>query len=193
MNSKLTKERKEYISYVSTRVAAKFREDFSILQRGKRLSEDHRKKLSEAKLGRERKAFTEDTKNNISKGKKGKPFGTKIIDPNGKLYNTLTECSKAYDNIPISTLKFWAEHIPERGFKLYDEDTKKFVKDDSCLNLKVRSLETYKIKKVIDSNGVIYKSIKDCANKTKHTKKTISDWIHNHPEKGFKFYTEEDN
>ena len=147
MNSKFTKERGEYTAYVSVRVAAKFREEYSALQRGKRLNEEHRRKLSEAKLGRERKAFTEDTKNNISKGKKGKPYGTKIIDPNGKLYNTLTECSKAYNNISISTLKFWAENIPSRGFKLYNEETKEYVKDDSCLNNRVRSIESYKTKK----------------------------------------------
>ena len=105
----------------------------------------------------------------------------------------MTDCSKANGNIPISTLKFWAENIPERGFKLYNENTKEFVKDDSCLGNEIRPIDTYKVKKVIDSNGVIYESIKDCANKTKHTKKTISDWIHNHPEKGFKFYTEKEN
>lgn len=146
MNSKFTKERGKYISYVSTRIAAKFRGDFSLLQKGKRLNEEHRRKLSEAKLGKERKPFTESHQTNISKGKIGKPYGTKIIDPNGKLYNTLTECSKVY-NIPISTLKFWAEHIPERGFKLYNEDTKEFVKDDSCLSNRIRSIESYRTKK----------------------------------------------
>lgn len=40
---------------------------------------------------------------------------------------------------------------------------------------------------------MIYESIIDCARKTHHKFHTISDWIHNHPEKGFKFYTEKEN
>lgn len=166
---------------VSTKLLSKFRENLSILQKGKIFSKNHRAKISNAKIGKKRKPFTEDTKNKISKSKKNKSYGTKIIDPKGALYNTIAECSKVY-KVSQSTLKYWAVSIPERGFKLFNED----LDDINNFNL-VSSFNHPRATKVQGPDGTIYGSLTECARATKHDRHAIANWIKTRPEKGFKY------
>lgn len=48
-------------------------------------------------------------------------------------------------------------------------------------------------KKVIGPNGIVYDCLTNAGKAFGVTRKTIARWIINHPEKGFKFYTEENN
>lgn len=48
-------------------------------------------------------------------------------------------------------------------------------------------------KKVIGPDGTIYDCLTDAGKDYGVTRKTISRWIKNHPEKGFRFYTENNN
>lgn len=65
--------------------------------------------------------------NNPEKGFKYKDSLTKhaanakqVIDSDGIIYNSLTECSKI-NNISIGALKRWIKEKPEKGFKYYKE------------------------------------------------------------------------
>ena len=175
MYSKFTINRSDGIKRVSTRLLSKFREKYMISQKGKRLSKAHREKLSIAKLGKKRRAFSESTKENISLGKKNKRYGTAIMDYNGTIFSTLSDCSRAH-NIPSSTLKFWATNIPSRGFKLVE--------------LEKESYETHpRAKKIIGPDGTVYRSISECSRLTGHDRHAIAKWILNNPEKGFSYHT----
>lgn len=168
MISRYTKDRVRF----PTRLLAIFREEYAKLQKGKTLTKEHREKLSKAKIGRKRKDFSEETKKKISEGKRGKTFGTRVIDPKGVIYSSLSECSKVYE-VSQSTIHFWITKSPEKGFKFYNGDGFK--------------LHHPRARKIQGPNGEVYESLTDCSIRTNHDRHTISRWIKNKPEKGFKY------
>lgn len=96
------------------------RERMRIAQKDHIITEEQREKISNSHKGKKR-IISKETSNNISLGKKGKPYGTKIMDPDGIIHKTLKDCSLKYNYCP-STIKFWATKKPEKGFKLIQED-----------------------------------------------------------------------
>lgn len=158
----------------------------SICQKDRIITNEHREKLKKSGKGKHYN-FDKEHCNNISKGKKGKPYGTKVIDKDGNLFDTITSCADFYGYCQ-STIKFWIIEKPEKGFKLYKDGDKfknhynrfgELITNDSKPHPRYR--------KIIGPNGEIYNNIKECINKVGIERSTLLDWINNHPEKGFKF------
>ena len=134
-------------------------------------------------LGRVGMVFTEERKKKISESMKGKipskeaiekrkeSTGIKIQTPDGTIYRSLSECSKEL-GISSNKIKSLAED-PNSGYKIIAKMGQK--------------------KKVIDPEGNIYPSVAACAKHFNRDRKCIKNWIENYPEKGFKYYTEDDN
>lgn len=111
--------------------------------------------------------------NELSKGKRGRRYGTPVINnKTGKIYPTLAKCAEDL-GYSQATIKYWITNIPSRGYEFY--------------NGKVE-VDHPRQKKIIGPDGTIYKSMKECAEKTKHDRHTIRDWINNNPEKGYAYY-----
>lgn len=179
MNSKFTTGRVEERSRVSSRMFEFFRIRAGSLQKGKRLSDTHRKNLSKPKPSlRVKRPIVVGKK--ISNGKKGKSYGTKVIDTNtGKIYSTIEECSKDI-GYNASTIKYWITNIPSRGFSIYTGQT----------NIKANHPRA---RKVIGPDGTIYSSITECASKTGHDRHAISEWIKSNPQKGYSYLSDKTN
>ena len=80
---------------------------------------------------------SQSTKDKISKANKGKlvgeknpmygkfngdhPASKKVIDGNGKIFNSLNECAK-YHNLDRHTISKWIKNKPEKGYKFLDKD-----------------------------------------------------------------------
>jgi hypothetical protein len=174
MHSESTEGRKDI--RIPSRLFAYFRERAAEFQRGKIISEESRHKMSLAKLGKPQKKKAETGKH-ISEGKKGKPYGTRVLDTNtGKIYSTFQECSKDVGYC-AATIRRWVYNVPEKGFILYTGEGH-FVKhhrnEMSCVP-------------VIGPDGTEYRSMKECARKTGHELRTLKRWIETSPEKGFKY------
>lgn len=134
-------------------------------------------------LGRVGMVFTEERKKKISESMKGKTIsdetrekqrlarGVKIQGPDGTIYESVKECS---NKLNISSVKV------------------KLLLKDSNSGYKVLSIGA-KAKKVVDPDGEIHPSLKKCAEKYNRDPKCIKNWIENHPDRGFKYYTEDDN
>lgn len=152
------------------------------------ISDEHREKLSKAGKGKHYN-FDKSHCINISKSKKGMPYGSKVLDPFGNLFDTITSCANFYGYCQ-ATIRFWILNKPSKGFKYY-ENGDKFIKHynkfgelitkDDARNYHPRS------KKIIGPTGKIYQSMKECSNSTGHDRHTILDWIKHKPEKGYKF------
>lgn len=174
MNSKFTLGRNT--TKVSSRLFAYFRERSSSLQKGKYIKKDSREKMSKIKLGKSSKKPSNFGKH-VSEGKKNKPYGTRVLDTRtGKIYSTLQECGKDF-GYSASTIKYWINKIPERGLILYTGEG----------HLVEHHGNRKMAKPVIGPDGTRYKSLKDCARKTKHELRTLKRWIETNPEKGFKY------
>ena len=120
---------------ISTRYLAKLREEclgipkseetryrMRLAQKDHIITDNQRKKISNSHKGKIKILIdSKETGKNISKGKKNKPLGTKIMDPDGIIHKTLKDCSIKYGYCP-STIKYWAVKKPEKGFKLIEED-----------------------------------------------------------------------
>jgi hypothetical protein len=110
---------------------------------------------------------------NISKSKKGRSYGTSVMDPNGIIYRTLRECASVY-NVTADTIKNWAtRYSDKKGFRLV-ESTEKLS-------------TTAKSRKVISPDGVIFDSVTKCSEFLGIDRHKVSNWIKNNPEKGFKY------
>ena len=174
MSSKFTEGRKNEVKGTSGKLFEFFRKRANELSKGKSLSTLHRNNLKKPKPSL-RKNRPESVGQKISKGKRGKRYGTPVIDNNtGKIYPTLAKCAEDI-GYSQATIKYWITNIPSRGYEFY--------------NGKVE-MDYPRQKKIIGPDGTIYKSMKECAEKTKHDRHTIRDWINNNPEKGYAYYIE---
>lgn len=101
---------------------------------GKKLSEEHKRKISEATKGRERKPMSEETKRKVSKAKKGVKLNlsdeqrekrklqvSQILRTNGKkvkctetgkIYDTIAKAAKE-NNINEGNLRYWLNIRPD--------------------------------------------------------------------------------
>jgi hypothetical protein len=165
MTSTFTEDR----SNLSLRSLALSRELFSNVQKGKRLTEQHRKNIGKSNKGRKR--VQTSWGNKISEAKKGKAYGVSVKDPKGNIFRTLSDCAKEY-NVSAETIKYWITNIPSRGFSLIESK---------------EILSTSKGRAVICSDGTIYSSITKCSKAIGVDRHTLSNWVKNFPEKGYKF------
>jgi len=195
----------------NTRMAAWLREKMSKEKKGKKVPKEIVEKHRQSLLGYK---HTEETKENMSKGqlrrfknmsveerlefseknssrlhpeewrktvsekvKKTKSLKTKeekitrarrIKGPDGTIYNSISAAS-IETGIPRTTINIYLRENRE-GFEYLDIDPK------------------YKpTKRVQGPDGTIYKSLRDCYNKTGHISRTIKRWIEQNPEMGYKF------
>ena len=178
MASKFTKERSNEIDINNIDLIkySEIREKLSLLQKGKYLSEDHRQKL------RKPKATTIDANKAILRGaavstsKRGRHYGTRVLDTNtGIVYRSLEEAGKALGYC-ASTISYWIRKIPSRGLVEYTGDGYEVSRDYS-----------FSSKPIIGPDGTVYSSIRDCSRKTGHQRKTITNWIKNQPQRGYKY------
>lgn len=136
---------------------------------GKKKSDDHRKKISESKLGDKNpmygKHLSEETKIKLSKLNKGRKLSVetrrKISESQIGKKRIFSETHKR--NISKSLT---GKHISEK--------TKK-------------KLSLIFGKKVIGPDGTVYNSQKECANSLNIGVTTLKRWILNKPEKGFRY------
>lgn len=183
MSSKFTPERKGVKT--SSRIFAAVRERCSILQKGKWMTKQHRQNLSKEKPKLQGRKVSDETSEKISKAKKGKGYGTAVIDTNtGQIFRTLREAGEFYGYHP-ETIRYWANRIPERGIKFYTGEDLGPVKREY-----VHKNNPVKVK---GPDGTIYDSLKICAMRTKHNVRTIKNWIENDSTKGFSYVENKNN
>ena len=154
-------KREEDIKRISTRTLAQLKEEYSKAQLAKEFSDNHKKNLSESHRGIR---FSEKTKAKLKLSR----YSNQVIDPNGKIYESIADCSKN-TGIPQTTLKDWIKRRPEKGFMKLESKQRK-----------TKSL------KVLGPDGKIYNSIRECARLLGRSDKTIKGWIINHPELGYR-------
>lgn len=156
-NSRLGKKLSEItklklsLSRKRRKISSETRKRISISNTNKVFSDDHKKKISESNKGRplsiERKLLISGSNSNSAK---------KVIDKNGKIFQTITECANFY-KISVSTLKYRINKHPELGFKIISDK------------------EKYSNKLVLDNKtGIVYKSIKSCSKHINRSEKFIS-------------------
>ena len=175
MSSTCTNKRAIELEKIDSKTFIEARQNLSRLQKGKYFTDEHRKHL------RKPKRFinnidTETRSRLASKSKKGRHYGTRVLDKNtGTIYCSLEEAAKAFGYSP-STIRYWIRNIPERGLVEYVGEGHEIKRDYS-----------FSSHKVVGPDGIIYSSIHDCSKRTGHQRKTITNWIKNNPEKGFRF------
>ena len=126
---------------------------------GKKLSDEHRKHISEGNKGK--KKTKEQLKNYHQLWKPGHtPWNKGKVGIYSDEYRK--KISESKKNISDETRRKLSEAAKKRGFR-------------------------GKTKKGIDPNGVVYESTEGCARAYKVAGGTIRNWIKKNPKKGFKF------
>lgn len=134
----------------------------------------------------------------ISSGK----FGLKYLDgkskrfsrypikcPDGTICITIKDCMKKYSRSE-KTIKLWIQD-PSKDFS-YVTDTplpsESLSKERrELISKSLRESNKRTTKRIQGPDGEIYESLETCAKHWKKDRHTISKWIKNHPEKGFKY------
>lgn len=142
------------------------REKISKARVGIKFSEEHKRKLSLA--GKKRK-LSEFAKKAIS-GEKSL-HSRKVIDPKGRIFNSVKECAEFYKVNPNTISEKWIKKKPEKGFKYLDPPFTGY--------------------KVQGPDGTIYNSLKEAGRAISRVKSTIKRWIEKFPDKGWKYYKED--
>lgn len=176
---------------ISVTTSARLRTEYSILRKGKKVSDETRKKISKSRKGI---TYSEETRKKMSESKKGinnpnygKPLSEshRINISKGEKGKVMTEeqrlnISKAHKGKKLSEEHKRKISESEKGRIITDEHREKIRQ----ANLKNRHLWT---KKVQGPDGTIYDSLKDCYTSLGKSKKTLMRWIKNNPEKGYRY------
>lgn len=176
---------------VSVTTSVRLRTEYSNLKKGKRLSEEHRRKISESRKGI---IYSEETKRRMSESKKGinnPNFGKPLSESHrkniskGEKGKIVTEeqrrnMSKAHKGKILTEEHKKKISESEKGRVITKEHREKIRQ----ANLKNRHIWT---KKVQGPDGTIYDSLKDCYTSLGKSKKTLMRWIKDHPEKGYRY------
>lgn len=184
--------RKLAISKVSTRLISKFREEAVKSRRGKHLTEEHKKKISEAQKGEKSYMYgkhahhTEETRKKISLANKGR----------AKSKETREKLSKALKGRIISeeTLKKRSESLKgriiseehKRKISLANKGRGKGRKTPEDIKKKI-SMNSGVARKIQGPDGTIYNSISECSRILNIPDSTLGNWVRNKPKKGFKY------
>ena len=164
----------QHTDKISSKTVAMFRENYnkllSISRLGIEFSEETKQKIRESRLGTK---MSEEAKQKIS-GKRN-PGATEVIDHR-------TDPPTIYETKKSFLI----------AFGISDFILEKLLEDpNSGITGTPRKLKRrgYKIK---DSNGIIYKSLRECARAYNRDRTTIQNYIENYPEKGFSYITQEE-
>ena len=113
---KISEEHKKILSEVNKRKRTEeTKRKMALSQLGKKANEETRRKLSHSHKGL--KIHSEERKSFLSeRWKNNNPNAKKVIDSNGNIFNTLSDCSKFY-NKSSQTIRKWIRNNPEKGFK----------------------------------------------------------------------------
>ena len=130
---------------------------------GKKLTEEHKRKLSKSHLG---KKASKETRKLLSKIRKGHPT---------------SEETRKKISISNKGKKFSKEHIEHL------KESRKGWKFPEKSKYKISGKNNPRSKPVIGPDGTEYVSIRDCCKHIGVTDNTLKSWIKNKPEKGFKF------
>lgn len=191
ISSTSNSSRNNSISKISTRLAAKFRETMSKQQIGSKLSEVQKQKISDSM-----KKFRRSGNSIISVVCHDENFN--VI----RVYECINDASidKFYPDIISEVCNNIRSDYAGHKFMYLSEFEQKYKdKIDEFYKLSelpvivkqkiTRSGEKiYNSKQVIGPDGTIYGSIEECSRATKHTWNTLTNWIKNKPEKGYKYY-----
>lgn len=161
--------KREQIPSLSTKYIAQLKEEYiqkideiSRKQLGKEVSEDVRKKISSANMG---KSPDEKTREKLDKLR----YKTKVQGPDGKVYESFRVCAREF-HISETSIKDYVHNHPEKGFTVVGTSAR------TSFALKVKG-----------PDGTIYKSIKECARAVGKCDKTISKWIRKYPDLGYSY------
>lgn len=92
------------------------KEYYRKLYTGRKVSEKVRKQISESNKGKKRGPLSEETKKKLSEAlKKRKSKCTIVQDKEGRIFNSIRECSKFY-NVSEAAVRHWLRN-PVKGFK----------------------------------------------------------------------------
>lgn len=187
--------RENSINKISTRLISRFREQMAKFQENTKLPESQKNKISISMKNYRRKGNSilsvvcHDFENNIV-----------------RIYECVNDAkidgfySKGIRDSIQNKSKYGGYYFTELSyFKSLHED--KIIEYNNLTVIPTirkerysrKGKDTYNSRKIQGPDGTIYVSMSECERKTGHTWNTISKWIKNHPEKGFKFYTEKDN
>ena len=189
---------------LSTRIVSQYREDFAKSRVGSHHSEETKKKISESQKGKIVSREHIEYLRKINTGRKHSEDTRKKMSESRKREN-LSEETRRRMSVASSKRK----HTEEAKEKIKKANTGKIFSEEHRKNISLakkgkpghkhtreeleKMSQNKNRKKVIGPDGTIYESITKCAKYNSLCRDTISNWIHNHPEKGFKFYTEKDN
>lgn len=187
--------RENDINKISTKLISKFREQMAKFQANTKLPEAQKNKISISVKNYRRKGNSilsvvcHDIENNIVRVyecvndakvdgfySKGIRDSIKNKSKYGGYYFTELSYFKSLHNDKITEFNNLTE-VPVIHKEKYS----------------IKGKNTYNSRKIQGPDGTIYVSMSECERKTGHTWNTISKWIKNNPEKGFRFYTEKDN
>ena len=215
MMTSVVDNKKRVLYRLPARLAATLIENYSKSQKGKVLSDEAKRKMSERLKGHK---TSEETKKKISISEKGKIVPREVLL---KVVNkrviteeqrrVFSEQSKqrmketgARDNLR-EKLKSRGDKNKTHGIKINVDgvDYPSLLDCSKSLGISTPTLRKWingdiHTKHIINiqgepthyviqgPDGIIYKSLTDCAKTTKHSKKTIRNWIQNYPELGYK-------
>lgn len=145
---------------------------------GKHLSDTTKEKIRNSQLGKSRPPVSETTRAKMSESHKNIP---KTDSWKRNLSNSLKGrvITKEQSDKRLKT-------ILDKNGGIFPKRTEEQKRKTSETLIKNR-LNNKSLKKVMSPDGTIYSSLKDCSEAIGKDRHTISKWIKNKPEKGFKF------
>ena len=149
-------------------------------------SEETKRKISEAKKGIKPSQKTLDAARKASIGRKPsrETIEKRVAKLKGK---TPTKTEKSIEAVR----KRLGTNLSEKAKEKLSKSHKGKKRSEESLN-KVRGKNSFMSKKVIDSNGTIYNSIKECSELTGIPQTTLKNYMNSKPEKGFKYLNPEE-
>lgn len=191
ISSSSNSSRNNSINRISTRLVAKFREDMSKQQIGSKLSEIQKQKISNSM-----KKFRRNSNSIISVVCHDENFNViriyKCINDASidKFYpNTINEVC---NNVRSDYAGYKFTYLSEFEQKYKDKIEEFYKLSELPVIVKQKFTRTgekiYNSKQVIGPDGTIYGSIEECSRATKHIWNTLTNWIKNKPEKGYRYY-----
>lgn len=190
--SKHNELRYNTLNKISSRLISYFRENMAKMQKGTKLS-----KLQKEKISNSMKKFRRNGNSILS---------VVCHDSDYNIYR-IYECindaisdgfypkgirDSIYSQITYRGYKFSLLSFIEESFsnKIIEFNNLSELPKLNIVPYKRNGKDNYNCKRVIGPDGTIYDSISDCGRKVGHNSGVISVWIRKHPEKGFRFYTE---
>ena len=185
---------------INMSTAAYYRKLHAEFLKGRKLSDETKKKISKSNKGKslsqEQIDFlkkintgrhpTDETRHKMSNSHKKENLSVEIIEKmrkasTGRKHSEETKKKISQANKNIIKSKEWCNNISKgkmgKPGHLHTEETKKLMSEHSSRNTKV-----------VGPDNIIYNSVKECAKAFGIHRDTLRKWIKQKPEKGFKYY-----